>query len=108
MGQKIAWFTEGGWSGKIPRNHRGMRNDSAWMCVLDAIHYPIWESHNIQEKYDLLIYLKNVRLQFSQYLVKKWFRLYMIILMMEMHGGMLEQLIIRRQLQVYMCIQLRI
>jgi len=53
MGQKIAWFTEGGWSGKIPRNHRGMRNDSAWMCVLDAIHYPIWESHNIQEKYDL-------------------------------------------------------
>ena len=53
MEQKIAWFTEGGWSGKIPRNHRGMRNDSAWMCVLNAIHYPIWESHNIQEQYDL-------------------------------------------------------
>ena len=50
---KIAWFTEGGWSGKIPRNHRGMRNDSAWMCVLDAMHYPIWDIHNIQERYDL-------------------------------------------------------
>tara|TARA_R110000744_G_scaffold8366_1_gene27896 strand:+ start:815 stop:1756 length:942 start_codon:yes stop_codon:yes gene_type:complete len=53
MGQKIAWFTEGGWSGKIPRNNPGMRNDSAWMCVLDATHYPIWEVHNITEKYDL-------------------------------------------------------
>ena len=38
---KIAWFTEGGWSGKIPRNFEGMRNDSAWMCVLDATHFPI-------------------------------------------------------------------
>ena len=46
MEQKIAWFTEGGWSGKIPRNHPGMRNDSAWMCVLDVTHYPIW---NVQK-----------------------------------------------------------
>jgi hypothetical protein len=51
--QKVAWFTEGGWSGKIPRNHPSMRNDSAWMCVLDATHYPIWEVHKVQEKYDL-------------------------------------------------------
>ena len=50
---KVAWFTEGGWKGKISRNFRGMRNDSAWMCVLDATHYPIWEVHTIQEKYDL-------------------------------------------------------
>ena len=49
---KIAWFTEGGWSSKIPRNNRNMRNDSAWMCELDAMHYPIWEVHNVQEKYD--------------------------------------------------------
>ena len=51
--QKVAWFTEGGWFGKIPRNHPGMRNDSAWMCVLDAVHYPITEAHNVTEKYDL-------------------------------------------------------
>ena len=30
-----------------------MRNDSAWMCVLDATHYPINNIHNINEQYDL-------------------------------------------------------
>jgi len=53
MGKKIAWFTEGGFSGKIPRDFKGMRNDSAWMCVLDATHYPIWNIHDVNEKYDL-------------------------------------------------------
>ena len=51
--ERVAWFTEGGWSGKIPRDFKGMRNDSAWMCVLDATHYPINSIHNITEKYDL-------------------------------------------------------
>ena len=66
---KIAWFTEGGWSSKIPRNNRNMRNDSAWMCVLDAMHYPIWEVHNVQEKYDLgIITLPKVNIdKLSQY-----------------------------------------
>jgi hypothetical protein len=50
---KVAWFTEGGWTGKIPRTHPDMRNDSAWMCILEATHYPIWNAHNINEKYDL-------------------------------------------------------
>lgn len=50
---KIAWFTEGGWSGKIPRNHTDMRNDSAWMSVLGATHFPINQIHNIKEKFDL-------------------------------------------------------
>ncbi len=44
MEQRIAWFTEGGSQGRIPRNFRGMRNDSAWMCTLGAEHYNI---HNI-------------------------------------------------------------
>ena len=66
---KIAWFTEGGWSSKIPRNNRNMRNDSAWMCVLDAMHYPIWEVHNVQEKYDLgIVTLPKVNIdKLSQY-----------------------------------------
>ena len=38
----IAWFTEGNWVGKIPRDHRNMRNDSAWMHVLNATHYCIF------------------------------------------------------------------
>lgn len=50
---KVAWFTEGGWTGKIPRTHPDMRNDSAWMCILEATHYPIWNVHDITEKYDL-------------------------------------------------------
>ena len=51
--KKIAWFTEGNWTGKVPRAFEGMRNDSAWMCVLNAEHYPINQIHLVQEKYDL-------------------------------------------------------
>jgi len=66
---KIAWFTEGGWVGKIPRNNPRMRNDSAWMCVLDATHYPIVNIHEVQEKYDLGIVTlpKNNIDKLSQY-----------------------------------------
>ena len=48
---KVAWFTEGNWTGKIPRNFRGMRNDSAWMCILDATHYPINSIHLVNSFY---------------------------------------------------------
>ena len=67
--ERVAWFTEGGWSGKIPRDHSGMRNDSAWMCVLNATHYPIWSAHQVQEKYDLGIVTlpKNNIDKLSQY-----------------------------------------
>ena len=53
MEHKIAWFTEGGWHGKVPRNHPNMRNDVAWMHVLDADHYPIMDINKIQGDYDL-------------------------------------------------------
>ena len=59
MEQKIIWLTEGGHKGKIARNFRGMRNDSAWMCTLNATHWPIGEAHNIHEKYDLAIFQKD-------------------------------------------------
>ena len=38
---KIAFFTEMGFGGKIPRNHDNMRTEFAWMCALDAEHYNI-------------------------------------------------------------------
>ena len=41
MEYKIAWFTEGGWFGKVPRNHPNMRNDMAWMHTLDVTHHSI-------------------------------------------------------------------
>ena len=36
MEYKIAWFTEGGWTGKVPKDHPNMRNDMAWMHILDV------------------------------------------------------------------------
>ena len=53
MEYKIAWFTEGGWTGKVSRNHPNMRNDMAWMHVLNVDHYPIGNLHSVQVKYDL-------------------------------------------------------
>lgn len=50
---KIAWFTEGGWKGKVPKTHRNMKTPVDWICVLDAMHYPILEMHNVTEHYDL-------------------------------------------------------
>ena len=38
---KIAFFTEMGFHGKIPRTHDNMRTEFAWMCALDAEHYNI-------------------------------------------------------------------
>lgn len=48
---KIAFFTEGGYIGKIPRSNTNMRTDQAWVCSLNAIHYPINQIPN--EMYDL-------------------------------------------------------
>jgi len=38
---KIGFFSEGGYEGKVPRNHPNMRTDVAWVCALDATHHPI-------------------------------------------------------------------
>lgn len=48
---KIAFFTEMGFTGKIPRTHTNMRAEFAWMVATDAVHYPL---NGIPfEKYDL-------------------------------------------------------
>jgi hypothetical protein len=38
---EIAFFTEMGFNGKIPRNHNNMRTEFAWMCALNTDHYNI-------------------------------------------------------------------
>ena len=53
MEHKIAWFTEGGWQGKVPRDHPNMRNDMAWMHTLDVTHYPIPMASQITENFDI-------------------------------------------------------
>jgi hypothetical protein len=47
----IAFFTEGGYSGKVPRNNPNMRTDMAWVCALEADHWNINQTPN--QKYDL-------------------------------------------------------
>ena len=37
----IGVFTEGGYQGKVPRDHPNMRTDLAWWCALEATHHPI-------------------------------------------------------------------
>ena len=49
---KIAFFTEGNWSGKVSRDNPNMRTELAWMCTLNADHYNI-HGGNIQGEYDL-------------------------------------------------------
>lgn len=48
---KIAFFTEMGFIGKVPRNHTNMRTEFAWICALDATHYPLTAAPT--ERYDL-------------------------------------------------------
>ena len=48
---KIAFFTEGNYQGKVPRNHPNMRTELAWMCVLNADHWNINQQPN--QQYDL-------------------------------------------------------
>ena len=48
----IAFFTEGGYTGKIPRNNPNMRTDQAWMCALDATHYCVFQLEQVTQKYD--------------------------------------------------------
>lgn len=48
---KIAFFTEMGFNGKIPRTHDNMRTEFAWMCTLNADHYSIGQIP--VDRYDL-------------------------------------------------------
>lgn len=59
---KIAFFTEMGFVGKTPRDHKNMRTEFAWFVALGAEHIPIQQIQNVQSQYDLgiLIIPKNV------------------------------------------------
>tara|TARA_R100000908_G_C3748754_1_gene143634 strand:+ start:322 stop:1266 length:945 start_codon:yes stop_codon:yes gene_type:complete len=51
---EVAFFTEGGYSGKQPRNHPNARTEIAWMIALNANHFNIHSYINQSEKqYDL-------------------------------------------------------
>ena len=46
---KIGVFTEGGYQGKVPRNHPNMRTDLAWWCALGATHHPLHTLHELPD-----------------------------------------------------------
>ena len=49
---QIAFFSEGGYSGKIPRNIP-MRTDQAWICALNAVHHCVFKLNELNQKYDI-------------------------------------------------------
>jgi hypothetical protein len=50
---KIAFFTEGGYNGKVPRNNPNMRTDQAWICALNATHHCVFNLNEVKQKYDI-------------------------------------------------------
>ena len=53
---KIAFFTEMGFGGKIPRTHENMRTEFAWMCALDADHINIVHATTAYEYIESPVY----------------------------------------------------
>lgn len=59
---KIAFVSELPFVGQVPRNHSNMRTEFAWMCALQAHHFPIFQE-SITGFWDLLIIIlpkKNI------------------------------------------------
>lgn len=54
---KIAIFTEMEFKGKVPRNHKNMRTEFAWMVALDAFHYNLLDAP--EDCYDLGIVINS-------------------------------------------------
>jgi len=56
---RIAFFTEGGYQGKISRDNPNMRTDLAWICSLKADHWNINSLPNQQYDLGIIIIPKN-------------------------------------------------
>lgn len=48
---KIAWFTEGGWQGKVSLDNPNMRNDVSTKYILGAEHYPIFSISQVLQHF---------------------------------------------------------
>lgn len=54
---KVAFFTEMGFNGKVPRTHTNMRTEFAWMVALNADHYNLQQTP--EQEYDLAIVINS-------------------------------------------------
>ena len=82
----IGFFTEGGYEGKVPRNHPNMRSDLSWICVLGATHHPIIKLHELNSNmYDVgvVIIPKNKKHLLSYPLIENMKRVCKIIAVMQ-------------------------
>ena len=60
---KIEVLTEGQYIGKVQRDHPHMRTDLAWICALQADHIPIVKVHEIENEYDLGVFILPKKLE---------------------------------------------
>jgi len=68
---KIAFFTEGGYQGKVSRTHKNMRTEFAWMVALNADHYNINSIPN--QQYDLgIVIIPKKNPQFKLGILKQY------------------------------------
>ena len=68
---KIAFFTEGGYQGKISRANPNMRTDLAWICSLEADHWNINQPPN--QQYDLgIVIIPKKNPQFDLKRIKQY------------------------------------
>lgn len=56
---KVAFFTEMGFNGKIPRTHKNMRTEFAWMVALNADHYNLNQIPDTEYDLGIAINSKN-------------------------------------------------
>lgn len=56
---KVAFFTEMGFNGKIPRTHKNMRTEFAWMVALNADHYNLNQTPDTEYDLGIAINSKN-------------------------------------------------
>jgi len=56
---EVAFFTEGNYQGKVPRDNLNMRTDLAWICSLEADHWNINQSPNQHYDLGIVIIPKN-------------------------------------------------
>jgi hypothetical protein len=54
---RVAFFTEMGFQGKVPRTHTNMRTEFAWMVAMDADHYNLKQLP--EQEYDLGIIINS-------------------------------------------------
>ena len=47
---KVAWFTEGGWQGKVSLDNPNMRNDVSTKYILGAEHFPIFQIPQVLQR----------------------------------------------------------